>query len=156
MTVITTTDSPAAPADSTPPARRRDLAGTTPLTRRRGTFAADKLWALAFVTPYVAVFVAFVVVVVRCKRAMSSPPPFLGRTFAFYGKADAAIAEPEAGNTIQHDRADHRRVEIPQVSFIAELGGSGRCFRRDVRHSRPRNRPSAWRHPRSACRGAAR
>ena len=32
-----------------------------PAARRRGTFGADKLWALAFVTPYVAVFVAFVI-----------------------------------------------------------------------------------------------
>ena len=33
---------------------------TTPVARRRGTFGADKLWALAF-TPYVAIFVAFVI-----------------------------------------------------------------------------------------------
>ena len=32
-----------------------------PRARRRGTFGADKLWALAFVTPYVAIFVAFVI-----------------------------------------------------------------------------------------------
>src|SRR5258708_8151876 len=34
---------------------------TAPRARRRGTFGADKLWALAFVTPYVAIFVAFVI-----------------------------------------------------------------------------------------------
>jgi multiple sugar transport system permease protein len=49
MAVTTTIDSPAAATN------------TTPLARRRGTFAADKLWALAFVTPYVAIFVAFVI-----------------------------------------------------------------------------------------------
>ena len=49
MAVTTTIDSPAAATN------------TTPLARRRGTFGADKLWALAFVTPYVAVFVAFVI-----------------------------------------------------------------------------------------------
>src|SRR5438045_2372254 len=46
---VTTIDSPAATAN------------TTPLARRRGLFGPDKLWALAFVTPYVAVFVAFVI-----------------------------------------------------------------------------------------------
>jgi multiple sugar transport system permease protein len=50
MVVTTSIDSPAATTNTTPLARRR-----------RGTFAADKLWALAFVTPYVAVFVAFVI-----------------------------------------------------------------------------------------------
>src|SRR5260370_40259106 len=49
MAVTTTIDSPAATTI------------TTPLARRRGTFGADKLWALAFVTPYVAIFVAFVI-----------------------------------------------------------------------------------------------
>src|SRR5258708_17896208 len=49
MAVTTTIDSPAAATN------------TTPLARRRGTFGADKLWALAFVTPYVAIFVAFVI-----------------------------------------------------------------------------------------------
>ena len=39
MAVTTTIDSPAAATN------------TTPLARRRGTFGADKLWALAFVTP---------------------------------------------------------------------------------------------------------
>ena len=46
MAVITTTDSPAV------------TTATSRARRRRGTFAADKLWAAAFVTPYVAVFVA--------------------------------------------------------------------------------------------------
>jgi multiple sugar transport system permease protein len=50
MAVTTNIDSPAAATNTTPLVRRR-----------RGTFAADKLWALAFVTPYVAVFVAFVI-----------------------------------------------------------------------------------------------
>ena len=49
MAVTSTIDSPAAAAN------------TTPRARRRGTFGADKLWALAFATPYVAVFVAFVI-----------------------------------------------------------------------------------------------
>ena len=49
MAVTTTVDSPGAAAN------------TTPVARRRGLFGADKLWALAFVTPYVAVFVAFVI-----------------------------------------------------------------------------------------------
>ncbi len=49
MAVTSTIDSPAAATN------------TTPLARRRRTFGADKLWALAFVTPYVAVFVAFVI-----------------------------------------------------------------------------------------------
>src|SRR5512140_476215 len=49
MTVLTTIDSPTA------------ATRTTPLARRRGTFGADKLWALAFATPYVAIFVAFVI-----------------------------------------------------------------------------------------------
>ena len=49
MAVTTSIDSPAAATN------------TTPLVRRRGTFGADKLWALAFVTPYVAIFVAFVI-----------------------------------------------------------------------------------------------
>jgi multiple sugar transport system permease protein len=49
MAVTSTIDSPAAATN------------TTPRARRRGTFGADKLWALAFVTPYVAVFVAFVI-----------------------------------------------------------------------------------------------
>jgi multiple sugar transport system permease protein len=50
MAVTSTTDSPVAATHTTPLARRR-----------RGTFGADKLWALAIVTPYVAVFVAFVI-----------------------------------------------------------------------------------------------
>src|SRR6201985_1849484 len=49
MAVTTTTDSPAAAAN------------ITPLARRRRTFGADRLWALVFVTPYVAVFAAFVI-----------------------------------------------------------------------------------------------
>src|SRR3954469_9326531 len=49
MAVTTTFDSPAAAAT------------TRPVARRRGTFSVDKLWALAFVTPYVAIFVAFVI-----------------------------------------------------------------------------------------------
>jgi len=49
MAVTTTIDSPAAATI------------TTPQARRRGRFGADKLWALAFVTPYVAVFAAFVI-----------------------------------------------------------------------------------------------
>ena len=49
MAVTTRIDSPAAAAN------------TAPRARRRGTFGADKLWAMAFVTPYVAVFVAFVI-----------------------------------------------------------------------------------------------
>src|SRR6266478_5116787 len=44
MAVTTSIDSPAA------------ATSTTPLARRRGTFGADKLWALAFVTPYRALF----------------------------------------------------------------------------------------------------
>ena len=50
MAVTTAVDSPATTA--TPLARRR---------QRRGVFGADKLWALAFVTPYVAIFAAFVI-----------------------------------------------------------------------------------------------
>ena len=49
MAITTMIDSPAAATSTAPPARRR------------GTFGADKLWALAFVTPYVAIFVAFVI-----------------------------------------------------------------------------------------------
>jgi multiple sugar transport system permease protein len=49
MAVTTLIDSPAAAKSA------------TPRTRRRGTFGADKLGALAFVAPYVAVFVAFVI-----------------------------------------------------------------------------------------------
>ena len=49
MAVTSTIDSPAAATN------------TMPLARRRSRFGADKLWALAFVTPYVAVFVAFVI-----------------------------------------------------------------------------------------------
>jgi hypothetical protein len=49
MAVTTMIDSPAV------------ATGATPRARRRGTFGADKLWALAFVTPYVAIFIAFVI-----------------------------------------------------------------------------------------------
>jgi len=51
MVVTTSIDSPAAATNTTPLTRRR----------RRSRIGADKLWALAFVTPYVAVFVAFVI-----------------------------------------------------------------------------------------------
>src|SRR6476619_4924620 len=43
MAITTMIDSPAVATSTAPPARRR------------GTFGADKLWAMAFVTPYVAV-----------------------------------------------------------------------------------------------------
>src|SRR5690349_25138474 len=49
MAVTTIIDSPAAAKTA------------TPRVRRRRRFGPDKLWALAFVTPYVAVFVAFVI-----------------------------------------------------------------------------------------------
>ena len=49
MAVTTMIDSPAV------------ATGAAPRARRRGTFGADKLWALAFVTPYVAIFIAFVI-----------------------------------------------------------------------------------------------
>src|SRR5260370_4303624 len=49
MAVTTTIDSAAAETN------------TTPLARRRGSLGADRLWALAFGTPYVAIFVAFVI-----------------------------------------------------------------------------------------------
>src|SRR6201985_1817545 len=49
MAVTTMIDSPAAATSARPP------------VRRRGTFGADKLGARAFVTPYVAIFVAFVI-----------------------------------------------------------------------------------------------
>ena len=49
MAITTMIDSPARATSATPRARRR------------GAFRADKLWALAFVTPYVAIFVAFVI-----------------------------------------------------------------------------------------------
>src|SRR3979490_2758878 len=49
MAVTTSIDSPAAAAN------------TTPRTRRRGTFGADKLGALSFAPPFVAIFVAFVI-----------------------------------------------------------------------------------------------
>src|SRR6267143_6463990 len=49
MAVTTMIDSPAV------------ATGATPRARRRGTFGADKLWALAFVTPYVAILIAFVI-----------------------------------------------------------------------------------------------
>ena len=48
--------------------------GATPRARRRGTFGADKLWALAFVTPYAAIFVAFVVYPVGYGLWLGSDP----------------------------------------------------------------------------------
>src|SRR5450759_414306 len=48
--------------------------GATPSARRRGTFGADKLWALAFVTPYVAIFVAFVIYPVGYGLWLGSDP----------------------------------------------------------------------------------
>jgi multiple sugar transport system permease protein len=47
---------------------------TTRSARRRRTFGADKLWALAFVTPYVAIFVAFVIYPVGYGLWLGSDP----------------------------------------------------------------------------------
>src|SRR5262249_49417478 len=70
MAVTTTTDSPVAAMN------------TVPLARRRGTFAADKLWALAFVTPYVAVFVAFVIYPIGYGLWLGSDPASYRALFA--------------------------------------------------------------------------
>jgi multiple sugar transport system permease protein len=62
MAVTTMIDSPAV------------ATGATPRARRRGTFGADKLWALAFVTPYVAIFIAFVIYPVSYGLWLGSNP----------------------------------------------------------------------------------
>ena len=62
MTISTTIDSPAS-------------ASTAPLSLRRGgLFAADKYWAVAFATPYVAVFVAFVIYPISYGLWLGSDP----------------------------------------------------------------------------------
>src|SRR5437588_2553250 len=70
MAVTTSIDSPAAAAN------------TTPLARRRGTFSADKLWALAFVAPYVAIFLAFVVYPIGYGLWLGSDPASYRALFA--------------------------------------------------------------------------
>ena len=70
MAVTSTIDSPAAAAN------------TTPRARRRGTFGADKLWALAFATPYVAVFLAFVIYPICYGLWLGSDPASYRALFA--------------------------------------------------------------------------
>ena len=102
MAITTMIDSPATSA--------------APRARRRGTFSADKLWALAFVTPYVAVFVAFVIYPIGYGLWLGSDPASYRAELVFKVK----IPKPHKDLAAISKLNSHLPVLLPSLATMIE------------------------------------